>query len=129
MQETQETWVRSLSQEDPLEEEMATYSSILAWKFHGQSNPAGYSPWSNKELDMTEHTQTNINIPHLLYPFLLDIWIYEWIYPFIFFINILLIFSLHLCLVCCDAVNIGVCVSFQIMVFSRCMTKSKTTES
>ena len=27
-----ETWVRSLSQEDPLEKEMATYSSTLAWK-------------------------------------------------------------------------------------------------
>ena len=30
MQETQETWVRSLGQEDPLEKEMATHSSILA---------------------------------------------------------------------------------------------------
>ena len=28
----QETWVRSLSGEDPLEEEMATHSSILAWR-------------------------------------------------------------------------------------------------
>ena len=28
----QETWVQSLSWEDPLEEEMATHSSILAWK-------------------------------------------------------------------------------------------------
>ena len=28
----QETWVRSLSQEDPLEEEMATYSNVLAWE-------------------------------------------------------------------------------------------------
>ena len=28
----QETWVRSLGQEDPLEEEIATHSSILAWK-------------------------------------------------------------------------------------------------
>ena len=28
----QETWVRSLSQEDSLEKEMATHSSILAWK-------------------------------------------------------------------------------------------------
>ena len=27
-----EAWVQSLGQEDPLEEEMATYSSILAWK-------------------------------------------------------------------------------------------------
>ena len=28
----QETWVRSLGWEDPLEKEMATYSSILAWR-------------------------------------------------------------------------------------------------
>jgi len=32
MQETQEMRVQSLGQEDPLEKEMATYSSILAWK-------------------------------------------------------------------------------------------------
>ena len=32
MQETKETWVRSLGQEDPLEEGMATHSSILAWR-------------------------------------------------------------------------------------------------
>jgi len=32
MQETQETWLRSLGPEDPLEEEMATHSSVLAWK-------------------------------------------------------------------------------------------------
>ena len=32
MQETQETWVWSLSQEDPLEEEMAVHSSIPAWE-------------------------------------------------------------------------------------------------
>ena len=32
MQEMQETWVRPLGQEDPLEEETAAYSSILAWK-------------------------------------------------------------------------------------------------
>ena len=32
MQEMQEMWVLSLSQEDPLEEEMATHSSILAWE-------------------------------------------------------------------------------------------------
>ena len=40
-----ETWVRSLGQEDPLEEEMATPSSILPEKSHGQRSPAGYSPW------------------------------------------------------------------------------------
>ena len=32
MKETQETWVPSLGQEDPLQKEMATYFSILAWK-------------------------------------------------------------------------------------------------
>ena len=32
MQETQETWVQSLGQEDPLEKEIAPYWSILAWK-------------------------------------------------------------------------------------------------
>ena len=31
MQKTQETWVQSLGQEDPLEEEMAAHSSILTW--------------------------------------------------------------------------------------------------
>ena len=34
----QETWVRSLGQEDPLEKEMATHSSTLAWKI----------PWTEK---------------------------------------------------------------------------------
>ena len=32
MQETQEMWIQSLGREDPLEEEMATHSSILVWK-------------------------------------------------------------------------------------------------
>ena len=48
MQETSETWVQSLDQEDPLEEGMATYSSILAWETHGQRSLAGYSPWDHK---------------------------------------------------------------------------------
>ena len=39
MQETQETWVRSLDQEDPLEEEIATYSSILAWEITWTEEP------------------------------------------------------------------------------------------
>ena len=32
VQEMQETWVRSLGQEDPLEQKMITHSSILAWE-------------------------------------------------------------------------------------------------
>ena len=50
----QETQVRSLNEEDPLEEEMATHSSFLPGEFHGQRNLVGYRPWGRKELDMTE---------------------------------------------------------------------------
>ena len=47
MQETQETWVQSLGWEDPLEEEMATHASILAWKIpwteeSGKLQPIGF---------------------------------------------------------------------------------------
>ena len=37
----QETWVQSLGQEDPLEEGMATYSSILAWRIPRTEEPGG----------------------------------------------------------------------------------------
>ena len=37
----QETWVQSLGQEDPLEEEMAPYSSILAWRIPWTEEPGG----------------------------------------------------------------------------------------
>ena len=33
---------------------MTTHFSVLAWAIHGQGSLAGYSPWSCKELDMTE---------------------------------------------------------------------------
>ena len=62
--ENTETCVQSLGQGDPLEEEMATRSSILARKWqpalvflpdesHGQRYLAGYSPWGAQELDTT----------------------------------------------------------------------------
>jgi len=53
MQEMEETWVWSLGQKDPLEEEVATHSSILTGKPHGQRSLAGYSPWGRQESDMT----------------------------------------------------------------------------
>ena len=49
-----ETWVQSLGWEDPLEKEMATHSSILARKSHGQRSLVGYSSWGRKESDMTK---------------------------------------------------------------------------
>ena len=56
-QETQETQVPSSCWEDPLEEEMATHSNILAGEFHRQWSQEGYSPWDHRELDTTEHTR------------------------------------------------------------------------
>ena len=53
MQEMQEMQVQSLSWEDPLENEIATHSTILAWKSHGQRSLVGYSPWGHKELELT----------------------------------------------------------------------------
>ena len=51
----QETHVRSLGQEDPLEKEMATHSSILAWEIPWTEECGGlYSPWGHKQLVMTE---------------------------------------------------------------------------
>ena len=49
----QETLVAFLGQVDPLEKEMATHSSILAWRIPWTEEP-GYSQWGHKELDMTE---------------------------------------------------------------------------
>ena len=37
----QKTWVRSLGQEDPLEEGMATHSSVLAWRLSWTEEPGG----------------------------------------------------------------------------------------
>ena len=50
----QETWVRSLGWEDPLEKEMATHSSVLAWRIPWGCSPVGYSPRGRKESDTTE---------------------------------------------------------------------------
>ena len=41
MQEMEEMWVRSRDQEDPLEEEMATHSSIVAWRIPWTEEPGG----------------------------------------------------------------------------------------
>ena len=41
VQEAQELWVPSLGQKDPLEEGMATYSNILAWRIPWTQEPGG----------------------------------------------------------------------------------------
>ena len=57
----QETQVRSLGWEDPLEKRMATHSSIHAGKSHGQRSLAGYSAWGRQEPDTTERLISSNN--------------------------------------------------------------------
>ena len=52
MQDMQETWVRSLGQEDPLEQEIA--SNILAWEIPWTEEPGRLYLWCCKESDTTE---------------------------------------------------------------------------
>ena len=49
-----ETQVQSLGWENLLEKELATHSSILAWKIPWRKSLVGYSPWGWKESDTTE---------------------------------------------------------------------------
>jgi len=50
-----ETWVKSLDWEDPLESEMATHFSTLAWKVPWTEEPGElYSPWVAKSMDTAE---------------------------------------------------------------------------
>ena len=46
-----ETWVRSLGQEDPLEKEMATHSSILAWRIPWTEEPGGLQSTGSQRVE------------------------------------------------------------------------------
>jgi len=50
----QETQVQTLGLEDPLEEEMATHSSILVWKIPWTEEPGGLQSMGSQRVDMTE---------------------------------------------------------------------------
>ena len=50
MQETKETWVRSLGLEDPLEKEMATHSRILVWRMLWAEEPGSLQSMGSQEV-------------------------------------------------------------------------------
>ena len=50
----QDTWVQSLSWEDPLEKGMATHSSILAWEIPWTEKPGRLKSMGHKESDTTQ---------------------------------------------------------------------------
>ena len=56
----QETLVQSLGQENPLEEEMATHISILAWEIPWTEEPGGLQSMGCKKSDITEYTRMHM---------------------------------------------------------------------
>ena len=54
-----ETWVRSLGWEDPLEKDMATHSSILAWRIPWTEEPGGLQSMGCEELDTIREVEIN----------------------------------------------------------------------
>ena len=70
-----ETWVRSLGQEDPLEKEMATHSSILAWRIPWTEEPGGCSLWGRKKSDTSERLHfTSLLLHHYTSTILLSVY-------------------------------------------------------
>ena len=61
IQETLETWVLSLGQEDTLEEGMATHSSILAWRIPGIVEPGGLQSMGSQRVRHNLATKYNNN--------------------------------------------------------------------
>ena len=55
----QKTWVQFLGWEDPLEKEMATHSSMLAWKIPWTQESGRLQSMGSKESDMTERLSTH----------------------------------------------------------------------
>ena len=53
----QETWVRSLGWEDPLEEGLANHCSILVWRIPTEEAPGGLQAMGCKESDTTKHSK------------------------------------------------------------------------
>ena len=62
----QETWVRSLGQEDPLEKEMATHSSILAWRIPWREEPGGLHRVAKSRTRLHFHFLFCVFLPSLL---------------------------------------------------------------
>ena len=63
MQELQEKWIQSLSQEGPLEEGMATHSSILAWRIAWIEEPGGLQSMESQRVGHGRMTNSNLSAP------------------------------------------------------------------
>ena len=63
----QEMWVRSLGQEDHLEEGMQATPVFLPGEFHGQRSLVGYRPWDHKESDTTKQLTFSLSFHRYSY--------------------------------------------------------------
>ena len=54
----QETWIRPLGREDPLEKDMATHAGILVWEIPWTEEPGGLQSMGSQESDTTEPLTT-----------------------------------------------------------------------
>ena len=63
----QETWIQSLGQKDPLENGMATYSSILAWRIPWTEEPGGLQSMGSERVgqDLATIQQQNVDVDGL----------------------------------------------------------------
>ena len=74
------TWVRSLGRQDPLEKEMATHSSILAWRITWMEEPGGLQSTGRNESDTAERLHFHCHFVRDKAP--IGEWIYLWaFYP------------------------------------------------
>ena len=67
----QKTRIQSLGQEDPLKEEMATHSSILAWEIPWTEQPGRLQTMGLQESDTTEWLSTHTLISYLICPYII----------------------------------------------------------
>ena len=65
----QETQVRSLGREDPLEKETATHSSVLAWKIPWTEDPGGLQTTGMAQSDVTERALAHCKMGVIVAPF------------------------------------------------------------
>ena len=78
MQELQDMQVQPLGRENPLEKEMATYSSILPGESHGQGSLEGHSPRGHKESDTTWQLSAAARNSHILLFYIVFLILFSW---------------------------------------------------
>ena len=89
----QETWVQSLGQEDPLEKEMATHSSILAWRIPWTEEPGGLQSMGSQRVGHDWVTSLSLYLNYLWYTYITHAMVWMFVFPQDSYVEILKIRS------------------------------------